>query len=407
MTIMNPDEINKREKELIQKKLDKISYPFINDENCDYYYETELVRRDLDATREDYISNGKGFIVSKPQKTTKKDIKDPHSIFSSKFGQTLGDINPFADRYRCDCKNLQGRKFIGETCPQCGSKVKYVGDDYDYFGFFALKDPYYIIHPNMYKVLEFYIGKKELPSILEYKKEKDIDGHTIENEDVDKNSPFKGIGMMDFKKRFDEIIDFYHNQNKGKKEEYYEDIMKNKDIIFTQTSTLFTTLLRPFQINGRGFSFEKTNATYNMMAKLVSKINTTKLRINRKAKQKNQLLWDLQCKQQELYQELEDILSGKKGIVRQLLGGRYQFTSRDVIVPDKTLRLDEVSLPYAALVELLQQTIINLLRKIYNLSANDAYNIWYLAQSEPDERVVSIINELLRKRKVHILINRN
>ena len=144
-----------------------------------------------------------------------------------------------------------------------------------------------------------------------------------------------------------------------------------------------------------------------MMAKLVAKINTTKLRINRKAKQKNQLLWDLQCKQQELYQELEDILSGKKGIVRQLLGGRYQFTSRDVIVPDKTLRLDEVSLPYAALVELLQQTIINLLRKIYNLSANDAYNIWYLAQSEPDERVVSIINELLRKRKVHILINRN
>ena len=144
-----------------------------------------------------------------------------------------------------------------------------------------------------------------------------------------------------------------------------------------------------------------------MMAKLVSKINTTKLRINRKAKQKNQLLWDLQCKQQELYQELEDILSGKKGIVRQLLGGRYQFTSRDVIVPDKTLRLDEVSLPYAALVELLQQTIINLLRKIYNLSANDAYNIWYLAQSEPDERVVSIINELLRNRKVHILINRN
>ena len=144
-----------------------------------------------------------------------------------------------------------------------------------------------------------------------------------------------------------------------------------------------------------------------MMAKLVAKINTTKLRINRKAKQKNQLLWDLQCKQQELYQELEDILSGKKGIVRQLLGGRYQFTSRDVIVPDKTLRLDEVSLPYAALVELLQQTIINLLRKIYNLSANDAYNIWYLAQSEPDERVVSIINELIRKRKVHILINRN
>ena len=81
--------------------------------------------------------------------------------------------------------------------------------------------------------------------------------------------------------------------------------------------------------------------------------------------------------------------------------------SRDVIVPDKTLRIDEVSLPYVALVELLQQTIINLLQKIYNLSCNDAYNIWYNAQSSPDNRVVSIIENLLKKRKIHVLINRN
>ena len=407
MAIMNPNEINRREKELIKKKLDKISYPFINDDNCEYYYETELVRRNLDRTREDYISRSKGFIISKPQKTTKKDMKDPFSIYSSKFGQTLADLNPFADRHRCECRNLEGRKFIGETCPQCGTVVKYVGDDYDYFGFFALKDPYYIIHPNLYNSLEFYIGKKEFPAILEYKKEKDIDGHNIENAEIDEKAPFKGIGMMEFKNRFDEIIEFYHNVNKGKKEEYYRDIMEHRDIIFTQTSVCFSTLLRPYQINGKGFSFEETNATYNMMAKLVAKINTTKLRINRKSKQKNQLLWDLQCKQQELYKELENILSGKKGVVRQLLGGRYQFTSRDVIVPDKTLRLDEISLPYVALVELLQQTIINLLSKVYNLSANSAYNIWYLAKTEPDQRVVSIIENLIEKRKIHVLINRN
>ena len=32
--------------------------------------------------------------------------------------------------------------------------------------------------------------------------------------------------------------------------------------------------------------------------------------------------------------ELVEILSGKKGTVRALFGGRYNFTARDVIVPN-------------------------------------------------------------------------
>lgn len=411
MAIMNPDIINKKEKEIIKNQLERLSYPFINDDDAEYFYETVMARRNLDDVREKYISSGKGFIINKPQKTTKKDMKDPNSIYSSRFGQTLGDVHPFADRYRCKCRDLTGRKNIGILCPRCKERVRYVDDDYDYFGFMALQENFHVIHPNLYKSIEFYIGKDNLAKILDYNVEKDIDGHIIQNTEVNKNEPFRGIGMIEFKERFDEILDFYRTINRAKtgskKEEYYQDIKENRDIIFTQTIVVMTTLLRPFQITGKGFSFEKTNSIYNMMARLVAHINNNKLRINRKRKQKNQLLWDLQCKQQELYQEIEDILSGKKGIIKGLLGGRYQFTSRDVIIPDKTLRIDEVSLPYVALVELLQQTIVNLLQKIYNLSCNDAYNIWYNANFTRDNRVVSIIENLIKKRKIHVLINRN
>ena len=410
--IMNPDMINRKERELIENQLNRLSYPYLCDEASEFYYETMLAKVDMDKRREESISSGNGFIISKPQKTTKRDMKDPNSIYSTRFGQTLQDIHPFADRNRCECHNLEGRFNLGEICPLCGTKVTYVDDNYNYFGWIVLQDKYAIIHPNLYKSIEFYIGKDVLARILDYSDNKDIDGHIIKKseEEIDKNEPFRGIGMMEFKDRFIEIMNFYRkvNQSKSnKKEDYYADIMENEDKVFTQSIAVYTTLLRSFKIEGKSFVFEGTNSLYNMMARLASLINNNKLRINRKRKQKNQLLWDLQRKQQELYAELEAILSGKKGVVRSLFGGRYQFTSRDVIVPDSSLRIDEVSLPYYALVELLQQTIINLLQKIYNISCNSAYNIWYNAQSEPDPRIVSIIENLISRRQIKVLINRN
>jgi hypothetical protein len=111
----------------------------------------------------------------------------------------------------------------------------------------------------------------------------------------------------------------------------------------------------------------------------------------------------------ELYKELESIISGKKGSIRTLFGGRYNFTSRNVIVPDPKLRIDEVTMPYAALVELLQQSIINILQKSYNMSYSDAYKWWYKSQIVKDERVYQIIKGLIKDkpRGIPVLINRN
>ena len=106
-----------------------VSYPYSDE----YEYETRLERINLDEEREKDILNGKGFIVGDP-KGIKKDLKDPNSIFSVRYGQTLKDLNPFSDRYKCECGHITSRINNGIECQICHSKVKYVDDDFEYFG---------------------------------------------------------------------------------------------------------------------------------------------------------------------------------------------------------------------------------------------------------------------------------
>lgn len=386
-----------------------ISYPF----SPDYDYETQLARINLDEEREQDILSGRGFIVSAP-KGIVKDIKDANGIFSPKYGQSLSDVNPFIDRYRCECGALKSRVHHGIICKYCNTPVKYVDDDFGCFGWLVL-NKYYIIHPNLYKSIEFLIGYQKLVNILCIEELMDEDGHpnkkTKKREKKD-NEPFYGIGMEEFKERFDEILEYYYSKssNKTNKKEYYDDIMNNKAIVFCQSIPVFTTHLRPYDASEKkNFRFEGTNGLYNMMSRLVASINNDTLKIFRKKKEKNQLLYDLQMKFNELYNEIDNILSGKKGNIRQLTGGRYNFSSRNVIVQNPKLRIDQITLPYKCLVEFLQQQIINVLQKSYNMSYNDAYKIWYRANISKDELVVKIINGLMWANPygLPIIINRN
>ena len=80
--------------------------------------------------------------------------------------------------------------------------------------------------------------------------------------------------------------------------------------------------------------------------------------------------------------------------VRGLIGGRFNFTARSVIAPDHTLQLDEVKLSYQCLVGLLQQRIINILHKAYNMSYNEAY-IFLDSQAKSNRLGLHLKNKLL------------
>lgn len=284
-----------------------------------YNYETKLERLNLDDQRREDVLTGNGFIVSS-RKAIKEDVKDPNGIFSTKYGPGLQDANAFGNRYRCKCGHTTQRFYHGLTCPVCGEKVEFRDDNFGMFGYICLKDPYYLIHPNLFMSLAFFIGERAFNNIINPVNKKDEDGHEIKIE-TPKDEPFFGIGMMAFHDRFDEIIEYYHNK-KPNKLDYYENIIEDRDKVFTQSIPVFTIHLRPYRIDGGVFHFEGTNAIYNLMAKLASIINDDKTKMNSKTKPKNQLLYELQLQYKKLYDELTKILSGKKGSIRQLFGGR-------------------------------------------------------------------------------------
>lgn len=279
-------------------------------ENSLFDYSTKLERVNLDQSRRHDILNGDGFIVTS-RKNIKEDVKDPNGIFSVKYGPGLQDVNAFGNRYRCKCGHTTQRFYHGLTCPVCGTKVEYRDENFGMFGYICLKDPYYLIHPNLFNSIAFFIGEREFMNIITPVHKKDEDGHDIPIIPP-KDEPYFGIGMIDFHDRFDEIIEYYRVKRPNKMD-YYENIVDDRDKVFTQSVPVFTIHLRPYRIDGDMLHFEGTNAIYKVMTKLASDINMDKTKMDKKVKPKNQLLFDFQMKFKELYDELTKILSGKKG----------------------------------------------------------------------------------------------
>ena len=384
-----------------------LTYP----DNKDYEMEVTLKKINLDNERVNDLRSNNGFIVTEP-KSIKKDLKSADSIYSRKFGTTLQDVNAFENRYKCKCGHLQGRVYIGIKCPLCNEEVEFVDDNYNYFGWLVLKDPYKIIHPAIYAQLRNFFGNNKLrepriDNIIKPNIVKDEDGFTVEERQVTPDEPFLGIGMIEFIERFDEIMNFYLKKYPQKKD-MFDDIMKGREIVFTQSIPVYTTQLRPFSIEDNQFGYEKVNEIYTLLSKLVHVVNNDKLRMFRKSKPKNTCLYDIQLQFNELYTEQINIMATKKGEIRQNFGGRFNFSARCVIAQEPSLEIDSVKLPYYALVELLKPTIINILKKSYNITYSEAYKIWYKSQIQKDMRVWNIVDQFIKdKGYIPLLINRN
>ncbi len=370
-------------------------------------YEAFLERIDLDEARRHDVITGNGFIISSA-KAIKDDVKNPDGIYSTKYGPSLQDVDAFGNRFRCECGYTTKRLFHGFTCPVCGKEVKYQGDNFGMFGYICLKDPYYIIHPNLFMSISSLIGEKAFMNIITPQNRKDEDGHEVEIKRP-KDEPYFGLGMIDFHDKFDEILSYYIAK-RPQKRDFYENIMNDREKVFTQSIPVFTIHLRPYRLDGGVFHFEGTNAIYNIIAHLTKNINDDSTRMSRKKKPKDQLLFDVQMKYKELYDELTKIISGKKGSIRALFGGRYNFTARSVIVPGPDLRVDEVKLSYPCLCGLLQQQIINVLHKSYSMRYNDAYKLLHESMYAENPIIRQIIEGLITangRRGIPVLINRN
>jgi hypothetical protein len=96
----------------------------------------------------------------------------------------------------------------------------------------------------------------------------------------------------------------------------------DREKVFTHSIPVFTSLLRPVDISSGNMYFEQCTALYNMMTKLVYYINKRSTRSDRTEGNKSKELFNLQMKFNELYKEIVNILNGKRGQLRMLVGGK-------------------------------------------------------------------------------------
>ena len=210
-----------------------------------------MEKLDLDQERIKDIKTGRGFIIE-TSRNVKNDIKNQMGIFSSRYGSTIADNDSFNGKYRCKCGLTKGSIMHGEKCPACGTIVKFYDDDVSIFGWLVLKGQNYVIHPNMYRTLENFIGETRLQGIIQPIIDVDSDGKIINvgSNSKTKRDPFRGIGLLEFKERSDEIIEYYHQKYPAKKDLYEELTVTHKKIVFTQSIPVFSALLRPSVLEG-------------------------------------------------------------------------------------------------------------------------------------------------------------
>lgn len=369
-----------------------------------------LKELDWDEEFEKDMLTGKGFIAfEKPFDRDKN--KNLYGIHSPKFGTSFEDENGFAERYRCKCGKMIGKIYEGEICPDCGTKVQFVDTDLKIFAWYHIENPEFkIIQPSMYKKLEAFIGKNYLPDMIEFKYEMDLNGYyQLPDKSVLTKNPYYGIGMLEFRKKLPEILEWCLKKKKNK-QALYDNIIENYDKIFASNIPIYSSVLRQVFLTDEDYSYTKIDKKYNSLMANITMLNKQKEITVGTTKTINLSLYKAQRKINMIYSFIFKIINQKEGHIREnILGGRINFSARNVIIPDTTLRANEVRLPYLTFLELYKPEIINMIMRMEGIGLTGAVNKWSQAQMEFSPGVYEVMRYILKHTKYgcQCIINRN
>lgn len=367
---------------------------------------------DIDKQAELDLRTGKGMLITEPIKDRKTtdNTYNKGGIRSDWFYSEMQSENAFQERYSCKCGKLMGKSYESIICPHCSTPVKLVDIDLEKFGYIKLKD-YRIIHPALYMFLDNMFGTKNKKSILKniIKSPKFVDSNGKESNidekvEYDKDQPYANIGMIEFQKRFDEIFEFYVNKNKrnANMEGNAAFVRLNKDKLFIQYIPVFTSALRFSMIQDDINYVNKADKLYNMLYSSVTRMNksTDTMTVSTK-------LPFIQEKLQELYDVLFKLLNKKDGVIKSTtMAGRNNMTSRNVIIPNSELAADQIILSYISFLELYKFEIIQKLSESQRITESQAYDEWYMGCICYSEKIYKIIQQMIKKDKTYVLINR-
>ena len=369
-----------------------------------------LVTCDWDQEALEQISSGKGFRITEAGKSDIKQEPGLYSIHSPLYGTDYSSERAFEDRYSCKCGNLIGTNFDGVTCPKCKTKVEYVGIDMSKTGWIIL-DNYCVIQTEYFKKIQSYLGTKTFMSIINY-----VDPDV---RDLDPNSPYAGIGLIAFKEHFVDIMNKYLKKGNAKKESLYIQIMSNLNNVFAHAIPVYSSHLRLFVIKGDEIKYSDEDKLFKQIFTNAQILNekfelTRRIEGNFKRKFKvdtirnEHILMKIQMDLNKLWDLTFESIKKKTGTIReQCLGGRINFTARNVIIPNKNLRADEITLGYTTFLELYKLEIISFLVTSMEISHAEAWRIWSSATINFDPTVYKIMERMVTTRDVIVEINRN
>lgn len=364
-------------------------------------------RINLDVEFYKDIIEGIGFEITEPAEVSldgnkKKSLYGPQSPL---YGTTYSDEQAFIERYHCECGALQSKMFEGETCNICHTKVEAKDPDVNVTGWISFGDNR-VINPYYYDKLCRVLGRTVFSDIVSPKYKITTDGirekPKKEDYDVKPSSPYAGIGIDEFYNQYENILKYFKSVKKNKIEEI-DVLLNEKSNVFTSHFPIITTMLRPQSVTSDTFYYCSIDKTINTLFRLAEAVkNGVAAEIER-----DNYLSRIQDKINAMWNTIFELLNGKEGFIRdKILGGSLNFTSRNVIIPDPTLKDNEVDLSYHTFLEIFKFHIIKYLECLEGISESKAEDIWESAH-QFDEKVYDVMMDIVEHGEIGIFINRN
>lgn len=353
------------------------------------------------------LITGNGFEITEPSEVSIDGIKRK-ALYGSQsplYGTTYEDEHSFSERFRCECGTFKSRKFEGEICPFCNTPVKERGSNVNMTGWISIGKER-IINPYYFNLLEQTLGKAVINDIVFDKRRINKDGRVELLEDDDENrknskaGPFYGIGIVEFHSNYENILQYFVKKKKNKVS-VIENLIKEKDKVFTSHIPIATPLLRPQSVTNDTFYFSSVNKLVNTMysikKNLMDVYSVERPFLIQRLQTKVNTMWDTYFKE----------LNGKHGMIRgDLLGGSINFSARNVIILDPTLKDNELDISYYTFLEVFKYHIIYYIMKLEDVTLAKAYKIWNDAKVFND-KVYEVMKFIIKTRDCRVLLNRN
>lgn len=364
----------------------------------------QFYRRDWDVEYYASIVDGWGFQITDPPEvnidgTKERSLYGPDSPF---YGSSLGEEEY---KYSCKCGRYKSRMFENSICPHCNHPVVKLKKNIKMTGWLSM-GIYRIINPYYYHKMQQLFGDAFTEIVnIKYRVNKNglREKASIEELGVDPSTPFIGIGIDEFYVRFEEIMNFFKNKYKksAKKIRSIDRLIQEKHAVFTSHIPFYTPDLRVSTTSGDTFYFVPINKLIHTCCNLVFSLQDSY------GVELDYTVQRIQDKVNKMWDQNFELFTGKEGHIRGvMIGGSMDYTARNVIVPDPTLRDNEFDISYHTFRIIFKYRIIFYIMKIYSTILKDAETMWKRSFIF-DERVYDVMLYILENDRPKSLLNRN